>query len=92
LRLLSSNKFNRFNALIHFGGDKRAHRAFALSAIKITPIFCKNITWTARTGIDSLTRTFFVNIIADANDHESHLQHLRMIVKNNANDLQTRVD
>ena len=73
-RLLSCDKLNAFNALVHFGGDKFAHGAFALSAIKLAPILGQYFTWAARTSINRRAGFLLVNIVADANDHESHLQ------------------
>lgn len=87
-RLLSSDKFNSFNALVHFGGNKRAHRAFALAAIKIAPVFGQHLTRAARTCINRSFGGFFINTVADANDHENDFQHMRMIVKCDANGLQ----
>ena len=73
-RLLSGNKSNCFNALVHFLGEKLAHGAFAGSAIKIATILAQNITRATCTGIHSLARALFVDVVANANDHENNLQ------------------
>ena len=87
-RLLGGDKFNSFNALVHFGGNKRAHGAFALATIKIAPVFGQHLARAARARIHRSFGGFFIYTVADANDHENDLQHVRMIVKCDANGLQ----
>ena len=73
-RLLSGDKVNTFNAFIHFGGDKLTHGAFACSAIKFATILAQNLNWAACTVIDGLACALFVDVVANANDHENYLQ------------------
>ena len=80
-RLLSGDKVNTFNAFVHFVGNERAHRAFAFPAIKITSILGQHLTRAARASVYGFARRLAVNVVADANDHENYLHHVRMIVK-----------
>ena len=90
-RLFSRNKSNCFNAFVHFLGEKLSHGAFAGSAIKIASIFEQHVTRATCAGIDSLARALFVNVVANANDHETDVQYMRMIVKCDAIDSQVQV-
>ena len=80
-RLFSRDKINAFNAFVHFGNKEISHGAFAGAAIKVAAIFRQYLTRTARTGINGRAGFLLVDIVANANDHESHLQQMRMIVK-----------
>lgn len=89
-RLFRGDKINAFNALIHLSGNKRAHGTFALSAIKIATIVREHFAWATRTGIHRYFSGFVINAITYANDHETHMQRVRMIVKCGASDLQVQ--
>lgn len=80
-RLLGGNKINTFNALIHLGGDKFPHGAFAFSAIKITPIMGQNFPGPPGASVYGSFGCPSVNVVTDANDHENHLQEEKNIVK-----------
>lgn len=82
LRLLSSDKHFIFKAFVHFRGDKATHFAFAFAAIKIAAIVAQDVTGPTRTCVNRGASGFFINTVADANDHENDLHHLRMIVNN----------
>lgn len=72
-RLFSGYKFFTFNALIHFRSDKIAHVALAGTAVKTAAIFRENFPWAAGSSVYRLASASFVDVIADANDHENDL-------------------
>jgi hypothetical protein len=70
-RLFSGDKTNTFNAFVHFSREETSHRAFALSAIIIAPVFDQDLTGAARAGVDRVASSFFINAVADANYHKN---------------------
>lgn len=70
-RLFSGDKINTFNAFVHFGREEISHRAFALSAIIIAPVFKQDLTRAARAGVYRVAGGFFVNAVANADYHKT---------------------
>ena len=64
--------------------DDFAHGAPAFATIEAAAMMGLNGLRATRTGFDSLADPSFIDTAADANDHANHLQHVRMIVKNDS--------
>ena len=65
-------------------GNYFAHGAPALSAIELAAMMGLHSFRAPRASFNGFTDAFFINVAADANDHENDLQHVRMIVKNDS--------
>lgn len=64
--------------------DDFAHCAPALSAIELAAMMRLHSLRASRASFNSFANSSFIDIAADANDHENDLQHVRMIVKNDS--------
>lgn len=60
--------------------DGLSHRTPALTAIELAAMMCLHGLGTTRTRSNRVTYALFIDPSANTNDHENHLQSLRMIV------------